>query len=94
MDLEVEAEVRLVGAVERHRLGVAHARERPSRRLALDGLERRDDSALHHVEHVFAVDERHLEIELAELELTVRAEILVAPAGGDLVVAVEPADHA
>ena len=37
---------------------------------------------------------RHLEVELLELELAVGAEILVAPAGGDLVVAVEPTDHA
>ena len=89
-----EAEVGLVGAVARHRLGVGQARERPGGRLALDRLERRDDCALHHVEHVLAVDERHLEVELAELELPVGAEILVAPAGRDLVVAVEAADHA
>ena len=47
-----------------------------------------------HVEHVLALDEGHLEVELAELELPVGAEILVAPARGDLVVAVDPADHA
>ena len=57
-------------------------------------LERADDAGLHDVEHVLALDERHLEVELAELELAVGAEILVAPAGGDLVVAVDPADHA
>ena len=51
-------------------------------------------AGLHHVEHVLALDERHLEVELAELELPVGAEILVAPARGDLVVAVDPADHA
>ena len=47
-----------------------------------------------HVEHVLALDERQLEVELPELELAVRAQILVSPAGRDLVVAVEPADHA
>ena len=36
---------------------------------------------------------RELEVELTELELSVGAEILVSPAGCDLVVAVEPADH-
>src|ERR1700742_1283233 len=46
------------------------------------------------VGHAAAVHERHLEVELAELELPVRTEILVTPARRDLVVAVEPADHA
>ena len=81
-------------AVPRDRLRVPHARERPQRRLSADRLEARDDAALEHVEHVLALDERHLEVELAELELPVRAQILVAPACCDLVVAVEPADHA
>ena len=65
-----------------------------ARRLAAERLEGRDHVPLQHVEHLLALDERHLEVELAELELAVGAEILVAPAGGDLVVAVDPADHA
>src|SRR5581483_3740908 len=69
-------------------------RERPLRRRPSHRLERADDRRLHHVEYVLAFDERHLEVELAELELTVGAEILVAPARGDLVVAVVAADHA
>ena len=69
------------------------ARERPRRRRALERLERRDDRLLEDVEHVLALDERHLDVELAELELPVGAQILVPPAGGDLVVAVEAADH-
>ena len=64
------------------------------RRLGTGGLERTHDAGLHDVEHVLPLDERHLEVELAELELPVGAEILVPPAGGDLVVAVEPAHHA
>ncbi len=56
--------------------------------------ERVDDDLLEHVEHVLALDERQLEVELPELELPVGAQILVPPAGRDLVVAVEPADHA
>ena len=94
LDLHPEAEVGLVGAVAQHRVGVGEMRERPLRRLDAGGLERADDARLHHVEHVVALDERHLEVELAELELPVGAEILVPPAGGDLVVAVDPADHA
>ena len=68
------------------------AREGPGRRLAPERLEGGDDGLLEHVEDVLALDERHLDVELAELELAVGAEILVPPAGGDLVVAVEPAD--
>ena len=39
------------------------------------------------------VDEAGLEVELGELELAVGAQVLVAHAASDLVVAVEPADH-
>ena len=43
--------------------------------------------------HVVGVGEAHLRVELHELELAVGAEVLVAQAAGDLVVAVEAADH-
>ena len=46
-----------------------------------------------HVDHVVLVDERHLEVELGELRLAVGARVLVAEAAGDLVVALEAADH-
>ena len=65
----------------------------PRGRLDAGRLEGGDDAALEHVEDVLPLDEGHLEVELAELELAICAEILVPPAGGDLVVAVEPADH-
>ena len=94
LNLEPEAQVGLVGSVALHRLVERDSRERARRRLAADRLEGRDDGGLHDVEHVLTLGERHLEIELPELELAVGAEILVAPAGGDLVVAVEAADHA
>ena len=93
LDLEPEAEIRLVRAVARHDVVPGEARERPRRRRALERLEGRDDGLLQDVEHVLALDERHLDVELAELELPVGAQILVPPAGGDLVVAVEAADH-
>src|SRR5690606_41857278 len=38
-------------------------------------------------------DEAGLDVELHELELPVGAEVLVAQAAGDLVVAVDPPDH-
>ena len=93
LDLEPEAHVGLVGPVAEHRLGIREPRERTRRRRLARCFERRDDDAFEHVEHVLADRERELEVELTELELSVGAEILVSPAGCDLVVAVEPADH-
>ena len=93
LDLHPEAEVRLVRAVLRDRLVISETRERPRRRRAPDGLERGNDRGLHHVEHVLAVDECHLEVELTELELPVGSQVFVPPARRDLVVAVDPADH-
>src|SRR6188472_1106840 len=94
LDLETEAQIRLVRAVAQKRIRERQPRERPCGGVAPDGRERIHDDLLEHVEHVLPLDERHFEIELAELELAVRPEILVSPARGDLVVAIEPADHA
>ena len=44
-------------------------------------------------EHVLDADERHLEVDLRELELAVGALVLVAEAARDLEVAVEARDH-
>src|ERR1019366_3799627 len=92
LDLDAEAEVGLVGAEAGVRLVPGEPLEGPGGRLAPERLERRDHRRLEHVENVLALDEGHLDVELAELELPVGAEILVPPAGGDLVVAVEAAD--
>ena len=43
--------------------------------------------------HVVLVDEAHLEVELGELGLAIGAQILVAEAADDLVVALEAAHH-
>ena len=45
------------------------------------------------LDDVVLVDEAHLDVQLGELRLTVRAEVLVAIAAGDLVVALHPRDH-
>ena len=45
-------------------------------------------------EHLLLADEARLHVELHELELAVGPQVLVAQAAGDLVVAVEAADHA
>jgi hypothetical protein len=91
VQLEPEAQVGLVGAVARHRLVPGQAPERPLRRRAAERLERRADRAFERLPDVFPRRERELEVELAELELAVRAEILVPEAGRHLVVAAHPA---
>ena len=45
------------------------------------------------VDHVLDADERHLDVELGEVGLAVGAQVLVAEAAGDLVVALEARDH-
>src|SRR5205085_4355229 len=74
--LEPEPEVGLVGPVAQHHVRELETRERTRRRLAPERLEARDDALLQDVEHVLALDERHLQVELPELELPVGAEIL------------------
>src|SRR4029079_14576515 len=69
LDLEAVAKVGLVGAVTAHDIRVRQPLERRLRDRAPGRLAARDDTALEDVEYVFAVDERHLEIELPELEL-------------------------
>ena len=45
------------------------------------------------LDHVLDLDERHLDVELGEVGLAVGAQVLVAEAAGDLVVALEPGHH-
>ena len=49
--------------------------------------------SLHQLEDELLVGERHLDVELRDLLDAVGAEILVAEADRDLVVAVEAGDH-
>src|SRR5271169_2957422 len=58
-----------------------------------DHAERRDHHMLDGVKNVFLARERHLEVELRELELPVRAKILVANALADLEIAVHSRNH-
>ena len=92
-DLEAEADVRAVRAVARHRLVVGHPRprRRPDREVG-----RLEDAGHHRLvdrDHVLLVDEGHLEVELRELGLAVGAQVLVAEAAGDLVVALVAGHH-
>ncbi len=79
LDLEPEAQVRLVRAVSGHRLRERHARERFLEdfllRVALDDL---GEQALHEGEDLFLGRVAHLDIELRVLGLAVAALVLVA----------------
>ena len=72
---------------------MGHARER---RLELDADALAPDRRahpLHEREQVLLVREGHLDVELGDLLDAVGAQVLVPEADGDLVVAVEAADH-
>ena len=88
--LEAEAQVRLVRAVLLHRLGVGHAADRRRHVHAHEGPQGLDD-LLAEGDHVVLLHEGGLDVQLGELGLTVRAEVLVAVAAGDLVVLLDPA---
>src|SRR4051812_36003202 len=93
VNLEPEAQVGLVGAVAQLRLVPGHALVR---RLELDVEAFAPDPlrrALHQREQLFAVGERHLDVQLRQLLEPVGAQILVPEAAGDLVVALEAGDH-
>ena len=95
-DHQLVAQVRLVGPVFQHRFGEGDAAER--RRIDLFAVREFPESALHHRLHrskdIVLRDEAHLDVELVEHQRPVSASGLVAEAGGDLEVAVEPRDHA
>ena len=89
------AEIRAVGSVLRHRLGVRNARERLLQDFAFgnERLEERRVELLDQVEDVVLVDEAHFEVELRELRLPVAARVLVAEALGDLKILFHPRRH-
>ncbi|KFI94898.1 aspartyl-tRNA synthase [Bifidobacterium stellenboschense] len=87
-----EAQVRLVGAVLVHGFLPGDARQRQLH-LVAGGLPDGGDDLLGHGHDVLLVDVRHLHVELGELGLAVGAEVLVAVAAGQLVVALDAGDH-
>ncbi len=92
-ELEAEAAVGAVRAEAEHRLVVGHPRPRRRRQREAGRLEHRVHDGLGDLEDVVLLDEAHLEVELGELGLAVGAEVLVAEAAGDLVVALVAAHH-
>jgi hypothetical protein len=92
-DLEAEARVRAVGPEAGHGLVVGQARPRRRGRLEAGGLEHPGHEPLDDRDDVLLLHEGHLEVELGELRLAVGAQILVAEAARDLVVALVAAHH-
>ncbi len=92
-ELERVAQVRLVAAVTAQRIGVRHARERLRQLDAEHRLEQVAQQLFHEAEDVFLAHEAGFDIELRELGLAVRAQILVAETLHDLIVAIEARHH-
>ena len=96
MDHQRVAQIGLVAAIFEHRVLVGDARKGAVSDRATIGefFEQPGEHRLDRREHVVLGDEAHLEVELVEFAGTaVGAGILVAEAGGDLEIAVEPRDH-
>jgi hypothetical protein len=92
-DLHVVAQVRLVGTVAAHGFLVGEAGERRFHVDADAFFEHGLDEALDEADDVVLLHERHLQVDLRELELAVGALVLVAETAGDLVILVEPGHH-
>ena len=91
--LEPEAQVGLVRAVAPDRLVPGQPAERAGQLDALRAAEDLRDKPLHQRQEVVPVQEGGLDVDLGELGLAIRAQILVPEAAHDLEVALEPADH-
>src|SRR5262249_39842268 len=92
-DVQLVAQVRLVRPVVEQRLTHGQARPWPGQIDVQDLLPEPADPALDDLEDVLFVVERHLYVELGELGCTVRPQVFVSEAAGDLVVALHAGDH-
>ena len=61
--------------------------------MPLTALKTSAKKLLHERDDIVLLDKGHLQVDLGELGLTVRAQVLVAEALHDLVVALEPGHH-
>ena len=93
VDLHAVTGVGLVGAVALHGVLIGQARQRQRDVDTQDLLERAPDVTFDQAEDVLHLDEGHLEVDLREFRLAVRAKVFVAEAAGDLHVAVKTGDH-
>src|SRR5206468_7615581 len=93
LDLERDAEIGLVAAETLHRIAIGQTRKWNLELAAQVAAEHRREHSLDDLEDIVLGDERHLEIDLGELGLSVGAQVLVPQASGDLEVAIEARDH-
>ena len=87
------AQVRLVGIVLLHRLRVGHARERDRDIDPLNLFKDSLEQPLGQVKDIFLGHKGHLNIQLGEFRLAVRAQVLIAETFDDLVIPVHPGNH-
>ena len=90
--LEPEPQIGLVRAVAGDRLVVGETAHR-QRHLDPAAAQHVRQQALVQIDHVVDVDEGHLDVQLREVRLPVRAQVLVTEAARDLKIPLEAADH-
>jgi hypothetical protein len=91
-ELQLHAQVRLVGAVLVHRVRIGHLlvhRQFHAHHLAEDGA----DHGLGDGADLLFGQERGLQVDLRELGLAVSTQVFVAEALGDLVITIKASDH-
>ena len=91
-ELHAEADIGAVATEAIHRLFPRHTLKRE---LVLHTGSAEDflKDTFHEIHHVSLFNKRHLDVDLGELGLTVSAQVLVAEATGNLVIALNAADH-
>src|SRR5262249_44495180 len=92
-DSQAVAKVRLIGPVAKHGVGIFHAWQRQRDCHAETAAENLRSQSLDHLKYIVHVYERHFQVELGELRLSIGALVLVAQAVGDLEVLVVAGDH-
>ncbi len=88
----IEARIRFVGAIEAHSFGVGHTRHGGNVN-SFYFFEEVPYQAFKSLENIFLLHEGHLAVYLCKLRLAVGAEVFVAKAFYNLVVAVEACYH-
>ena len=73
MQRHIEPQIRLVGTVTPHRLGIGHPWERRRQLHAARILEDGHDHPLHEGHDLLTIHERHFQIDLGEFRLAVVA---------------------
>ncbi len=92
-ELQLHAQVRLVRTEAGHRLAELHHRELGIQRDRHGVLEHRADHFFKQIADFLLAQERRFAVDLGEFGLAVSAQVFVAEALGDLVVAVEARHH-